>query len=451
MRQKIRSKDSLADRYVTFETIGRMNLSPKGTIFALVDCNNFYVSCERVFNPGLEGKPVIVLSNNDGCVVARSNEAKALGIKAGTPVFTIAQMIKAHDVKVFSSNYALYGDMSRRIMQTFSRFTPDIEIYSIDEAFLDLSGFKRYDLTDYGRAIRATVRQWTGVPVSVGIAKTKTLAKIANRIAKKSLKTDGVLDLTAFMYQNKALEMTAVEDVWGVGPQYAHFLTRHGIVTARQLRDADDHFIRKKTGVHGSRLLQELRGTPCYGLENIPPSRKGICVSRSFKHPITPLADLEEAVAAFTSTGAEKLRKQHSAASVLMVFVMTSRFGKEACYFNSHTTALPVPTSDTAELICHARRGLEKIYRKECGYKKAGILFKALVSDRHIQYGLFDPRNRNRSDRLMQALDHINAQMGANTVKYAAVGLDPDPGWKTVFSRRSPAYTTDWNQLPTVF
>jgi len=225
LRQKNGITVGLAGWHVTFEPIGRMNLPRKNNIFALVDCNNFYVSCERVFNPALEGKPVIVLSNNDGCVVARSNETKALGIKMGTPVFTIAHMIKTHDIKVFSSNYALYGDMSRRVMQTFSRFTPDIEIYSIDEAFLDLSGFKQYDLTDYGRTIRTTVRQWTGVPVSVGIAETKTLAKIANRIAKKSLKTGGVLNLTASIHQTRALEITAVEDVWGVGSRYAHFLT----------------------------------------------------------------------------------------------------------------------------------------------------------------------------------------------------------------------------------
>jgi len=232
--------------------------------FAIVDCNNFYVSCERVFNPRLAGKPVVVLSNNDGCVVARSNEAKALGIKMGVPVFQISSLIKTHKVQVFSSNYALYADMSQRIMNTLSRFTPDIEIYSIDEAFLDLSQFKQYDLTDYGHKIRSSIKQWTGIPVSIGIAETKTLAKIANKIAKKSVKAEGVLNLTASPYLNRALEITDVGDVWGIGHSYSSFLEKHGIHNALQLRDADDKFIKKKMGITGVRLLQELRGVSCY-------------------------------------------------------------------------------------------------------------------------------------------------------------------------------------------
>ncbi len=272
-------------------------------VFGLVDCNNFYVSCERVFNPALEGRPVIVLSNNDGCAVARSNEAKALGIKMGAPAFQLRDLIGKHQIQVFSSNYALYGDMSRRVMRSLSEFTPEIEIYSIDEAFLDLSGFRHCDLTDYGHRIRSTVKQWTGIPVSIGIAETKTLAKIANRIAKKSQRAKSVLDLTHSPFQDRALEITDVADVWGIGRRYAHFLKQNGIHTALQLRDADDTFIKHKMGVTGTRLLQELRGVSCYALEQSPPRKKGITVSRSFKHAIQSLDELKEAIATYAGRG----------------------------------------------------------------------------------------------------------------------------------------------------
>jgi DNA polymerase V len=420
-------------------------------IFALVDCNNFYVSCERVFNPSLEDKPVVVLSNNDGCVVARSNEAKALGIAMGVPVFKISELVGMHGVRVFSSNYALYGDMSRRVMQTLSRFSPDMEVYSIDEAFLDLSHLRRCDPERYGRAIRRTVGKWTGIPVSVGIGETKTLAKIANRLAKKSPKAGGVLNLTRSSHQDRALEMTAVEDVWGVGRRYAKFLQQHGIVNARLLRDAEQSFIRGRMGVSGIRLIKELKGVSCYVIETCPPPRKSIVVSRSFRHPVRELADLEQAVATFASKGAAKLRRQDCAAGALTVFVSTSRFEKRNFYFNSYTAVLPVATSDTSELIFHARESLQAVYRKGCGYKRAGILFKDLGSERMIQGDLFDARDRVRAGRLMETLDRINARMGDGTLRYAAAGLDSTAEWKTVFKQRSPAYTTDWHQLPAVF
>jgi len=306
--------------------------------FAIGDCNNFYVSCERVFNPKLAQKPVVVLSNNDGCVVARSNEAKALGIKMGVPAFKISNLIKTHKIQTFSSNYALYGDMSQRIMNTLAGFTPDIEIYSIDEAFLDLSQCKRYNLTDYGHKIRSTIKQWTGIPVSIGIAETKTLAKIANKIAKKSVKAEGVLNLTASHYQNRALEITDVEDVWGIGRSYSRFLKKYGIHNALQLRDADDNFIKKKMGITGVRLLQELRGVSCYALEHSPSPKKGITVPRTFKNSIESLDDLKEAVATYVSIGAEKLRKERSVAGVLMVFL------KASCCNQRHFTAYSLCT-----------------------------------------------------------------------------------------------------------
>ncbi|MFO7667562.1 MAG: Y-family DNA polymerase, partial [Desulfobacterales bacterium] len=336
-------------------------------VFALADCNNFYVSCERVFNPKLERKPVVVLSNNDGCVVSRSNEAKALGIKMGAPVFELSDIIKRHGVKIFSSNYALYGDMSQRVMETISGFAEDVEIYSIDEAFLDLSGFSHENLTDYGSRIRTAVKKWTGIPVSIGIAETKTLAKIANKIAKKSPETKGVLDLTISSAKEIALAATKVSDIWGIGGSYSAFIEKTGIKTALQLRDADSYLtnrIKRKMGVWGTRIIEELKGIPCYSVETCPQPKKGITVSRTFKHPIESLYELKEALATYVSTGAEKLRKENAATSSISVFLHTSRFKKEDFYYRIKTIDLPVATMDTGELIRYAGQGLEDIYRK---------------------------------------------------------------------------------------
>ena len=415
-------------------------------LFALVDCNNFYVSCERVFNPQLAGKPVIVLSNNDGCAVARSNEAKALGIKMGVPVFQIEDIIKNNDVQVYSSNYALYGDMSQRVMQALTQFTPEMEIYSIDEAFLDLANFSRVDLTKYGRNIKASVEKWTGIPVSVGIAGTKTLAKIANRLAKYSKKADGVLDLSSTKYLDKALAAVAVGDVWGVGRKYTQFLTANGINHALQLRDADDNFIKKRMGVVGLRVINELRGISCYSLAQSPPRKKSITVSRTFKKGIESLAELHEAVAAYVSSAAEKLRKEKSVAGVLVVYLLTNRF-KESHYYNSAAINLPVRSNDTAELIRHARAGLRKIYKKGYRYKKAGILLNDLGSENLVQASFFDTVDRGRSKKLMQAVDTINSARGPGVIRYGAVGLTHNQSWKTVFKQRSKSYTTHWEEL----
>ncbi len=416
------------------------------SVFALVDCNNFYVSCERVFNPKLVGKPVIVLSNNDGCAVARSNEAKALGIKMGVPVFQIKEIIKKNNVQVYSSNYALYGDMSQRVMQTLTRFTPKLEIYSIDEAFLDLSECRQLDFTEYGRDLKNTVEKWTGIPVSVGIAGTKTLAKIANRLAKKSKKANGVLDLSRAKYLDKALVAVAVADVWGIGRKYAGFLQANGIDNALQLRDADDNFIKKKMGIVGLRLISELRGISCYPLEQSPPRKKSITVSRTFKKGIESLDELLEAVAAYVSAGAEKLRKERSVAGLLMVYLMTNRF-KEDYYHNSVSFNLPVQTNDTSELIRYARQGLKEIYRKGCRYKKTGILLNDLGPETLVQANFFDTVDRSRSKKLMQAVDTINFSMGSGAIRYGALGLARNQSWKTAFNQRSRAYTTHWEQL----
>ena len=420
------------------------------SIFILVDCNNFYVSCERVFNPQLVGKPVIVLSNNDGCAVARSNEAKSLGIKMGVPVFQIKDIIKNNNVQVYSSNYTLYGDMSQRVMQTLTQFTPEMEIYSIDEAFLDLSNFRRIDLTEYGRKIKTTVEKWTGIPVSVGIAGTKTLAKIANRLAKYSKIANGVLDLSSSKYLERALEAVEVGDVWGVGRKYAKLLTANGINNALQLRDADDNFIKKKMGIVGIRLLNELRGVSCYPLEQSPPLKKSVTVSRTFKKGIEFIDELHEAVAAYVSSGADKLRKEKSVAGVLIVYVMTNRF-QENYYYNSTTVNLPVRTNDTSELIRYARDELGKIYKKGYQYKKVGILLNDLGPESLVQASFFDTVDRIRSKKLMNAVDTINSDMGSGAIQYGAVGLSHNQSWKTAFNQRSKSYTTHWDQLLEVF
>ena len=422
-------------------------------VFVLADCNNFYVFCERVFNPKLEGEPVVVLSNNDGCVVSRSNEAKALGIKMGAPIFELSGMIKRHGVKVFSSNYALYGDMSQRVMETLSGFAEDIEIYSIDEAFLDLSGFRNENLTDYGRRICSAVKQCTGIPVSIGIAETKTLAKIANKTAKKSPETKGVLALTVSSRKESALAETKVSDIWGIGSSYSGFLEKIGIKNALQLRDADSFLInriKRKMGVWGTRIIQELKGIPCYSVQTCPPPEKGITVSRTFRHPIESLSELKEALAAYVSMGAEKLRRENAATCALSVFLHTSRFKKEDFYFRIKTIDLPVATMDTGELIRYAGEGLEGIYEKGRMYKRAGVMFKDLLPDNRFQMGLFDGVNRKRSEKLMKTLDAVNLKMGSDTLAYAATGLAGTGSWQTVFEKRSPFYTTDWNQIPEV-
>ncbi|NOS82790.1 MAG: Y-family DNA polymerase [Nitrospira sp.] len=417
-------------------------------VFALVDCNNFYASCERVFHPRLAGQPIVVLSNNDGCVVARSNEAKALGIGMGVPEFQIRPLLRAHHVHVFSSNYTLYGDLSQRVMETLEQFSPDLEIYSIDEAFLSVAGFERRNLTDYGRAIRRTVKQWTGLPVSVGIAETKTLAKIANRVAKQTPDTDGVFDLLACPDRDTLLGKVAVDEVWGIGPSYARLLTQHGITTALQLRDADEHWIRRHMGIVGVRLVAELRGHSCLELEACPPPKQGITCSRSFGRSVRTLAEMEEAVSSYISRAAEKLRGEGLAATVLTVFVMTNAFTNEPRYRNSVTCSLSVGTDTTSELIRAALRGLRTIYRDGYRYKKAGVMFTALVPASQVQPDLFDQQDRPRSTRLMTALDAINDRWGAGTLQYAASGLTK--AWKTQCHRRSPAYTTNWAELPVV-
>jgi len=434
-------------------------------IFALVDCNNFYASCERVFSPKLEGRPVVVLSNNDGCVVARSNEAKALGIGMGVPAFEVEDIIRKNGVEVFSSNYALYADMSSRVMQTLSAFAPDIEIYSIDEAFLNLAGFNGLGhpcrdcaLADYGRRIRQTVKQWTGMPVTIGIARTKTLTKIANRTAKKSVKANGVLDLTDSACLNTVLAETPVEKVWTVGIRTALKLKGAGIETALGLRDADITWIKQKFGVVGARTVYELRGISCYPLvlgtpygEQNTPAKKSITVSRTFGKPVESIEELKEAIASYASRAGEKLRGQGLAAGMMTVYVTTSRFieSRRAGINSSRRVGIEfvVATSDTMELIRNACRCIDRLYRKGCAFKKCGIIFNALVPEDQIQEGLFDNVDRLKSQRLMRVIDSINTRLNS-PLQWAAEGLAQS--WKVRFKRRSNRYTTRWDELPEV-
>jgi DNA polymerase V len=408
---------------------------------ALVDCNNFYASCETEFQPKLSGLAVVVLSNNDGCVVAQSPQAKAAGIKIGEPIFKIRHLIEQQRVQVLSSNYALYGDMSQRVMITLAKFAPEIEIYSIDEAFLDLSGFEHRDLVQYGQEIRDRVKQWTGISVSIGIAPTKTLAKVANRVAKKS--GSGVCQL-AQLNVDTVLAALAIEDVWGVGRRYAKSLRSHGITTALQLRNADLAWAKQQYSVVVQRIILELRGHSCIPLELAHPSRQSITVSRSFGRPVTELCELKEAIATHLSSAAQKLRLYRLTANVLQIFAHTSRF-RDNYHSNSVTISLPVATQDTRKLLSFAMHGSEAIYRPGHAFSKAGVLLLELQPETLVQGHLFEQRDTERSKLLMQTLDNLNRQFGARTVQYASAGLQKSWGMRQ--ERRSNRWTTVWGEL----
>ncbi len=419
-------------------------------VYALVDCNNFYVSCERVFNPSLEKKPVVVLSNNDGCVIARSQEAKKLGIRMGAPAFLFEDLLKKHGVRMCSSNYPLYGDLSHRVMDTLRRFVPEMEVYSIDEAFLRLTGIAGVELTDYVRGVQAGVKRWTGIPVSIGVGPSKTLAKLSNKIAKRDEGYGGVFNIREHPFAGELLETVKVEDVWGIGRRYAALLNRNGITTARQLRDAPDRWVKKHLTVVGLRLVWELRGTACIPLEEQPPPKKAVACTRSFGRQVESAEEMREAVAFFTTRTAEKIRAQGSAASCLQVFIATDRFRADLPqYSNSVTAKLPSATAYTPELIRHAHRCLDAIYRPEYRYKQAGVILSGIVAAGDLQRGLFDPPGRERRDRaLMDTVDRINRAMGRDTVRCGAEGLQKP--WRMRQRKLSPRYTTRWSDIPTV-
>jgi DNA polymerase V len=417
-------------------------------MFALVDCNNFYASCERVFNPGLNGKPVIVLSNNDGCVIARSGEAKQLGVKMGEPAFQIGGFLEKNGVAVFSSNYQLYGDMSGRVMTTLGRFTPEMEIYSIDEAFLNLTGLPR-PLDEYGREIRKTVLTHTGIPVSVGIGPTKVLAKTANHYAKKNPANQGFLVLDTPEKIEEYLKRFDVDEVWGIGRQYANLLKKNRVKTAWDLRQMSDGWVRKHLTVVGLRVKKELEGISCLPLELLTPAKKAICTSRSFGEFQTELDPIKEAVATFASRCAYKLRKGKLCARVIMVFIHTNGFNpNEPQYAQNFVYTLPVATNSSLELIKYALFALQFIYERGYRYKKAGVIVSDIVPADRVQGSLFDELDRQKHAGIMEAMDRINAKYGQGTLKTAVQGSGNR--WKLRQKKRSPCYTTRWNDIITV-
>ncbi|MGI4886462.1 MAG: Y-family DNA polymerase [Janthinobacterium lividum] len=433
-------------------------------MFGLVDCNNFYASCERVFRPELEGRPVVVLSNNDGCVIARSQEAKALGLQMGAPYFQVRELVARHGVVVCSSNYELYGDMSRRVMWYLQQVAPAVEIYSIDEAFLDLHGLQRQyrgdrlqnvDLAGWAGGVREAVRQRTGIPVGVGVAPTKTLAKLANRLAKADqLATGGpgVVVLDDEAQRREALARVAVADVWGVGHRSAAKLQAVGIRTAAQLAGVGDAWARKHLGgVVGARLLHELRGYPCAGVED--EARKSLACTRSFGQALTQLEDVAGAVATHAARAGEKLRAQGLAARLLTVFIETSKYaGPPPPYSFSAQLTLPTATDDTLTLASWARRGLARIWRPGQRYVKAGLVLDGLeragASQQASLFAAAEARSPARA-KLMGALDALNAKYGAGAVRVgAAVGPAGQPApWGMRREAKSPAFTTDWGEL----
>jgi len=418
--------------------------------YALIDCNNFYASCERAFRPELAERPVVVLSNNDGCVIARSGEAKALGIAMGTPYFKCRRMLERNGVAVFSSNYALYGDMSARVMRILSRFCPEVEVYSIDEAFCDLSGVPG-GATAYARRLRATVLAWTGIPVSVGIARTKTLAKLANRFAKKQARSRGVFDLDASPAPDRVLGWTDIGDVWGIGPRHAKRLRAMGVDNALKFRDLKRDWVQKKMTVSGLHTLLELRGFPCHDFHPGQADKKTIVSSRSFGHPVTRLDHMLEAASQYTTRAAEKLRRQKSVASNILVSLQTNSFRLgQPQYSNTLSMPLAVATAHTPTLIRAARAGMERIFRDGYEYKKCSVMLSGLEPERGRWLNLLalPPAHRPHDGPLMRAVDDVNTRWGRDTVSFAASGIKQK--WRMKREMRSPRYTTVWEEILTV-
>jgi DNA polymerase V len=417
-------------------------------IFALVDCNNFYASCERLFQPSLEGRPVIVLSNNDGCVIARSEEAKAIGIKMGIPAFMIDALINQYQVSVFSTNYSLYGDISERIMNALASMVPEMEVYSIDEAFLDLSHVPCNQLAANALGIKDAIGRAIGIPVTVGLGPTKTLAKAANYLAKARKVHQGVMVMKGSSADDAGLKSIPVQDIWGVGEQYRKFFNGMGICTARDLKYSSASRVREHLGVPGQRLILELRGQVCYQLNDNPDRKKEICTSRSFGHPIESFGELEEATTSYAAKVAMKLRKQHSLANAVLVFVMTNKYDHGPKYVNFKLLQLPAPSNNTQVMIHHARLALKALFRTGYRYKKSGVIGTDLVPDNGKQMALWNGCEQEGSSVLNGVIDQINWKCGGDMVKYAVQGTGKS--WKMKQHNLSPHYTTRWEDLLTI-
>ena len=410
-------------------------------MFGLVDCNNFYASCERVFNPYWNNRPVIVLSNNDGCVIARSNEAKKLGIEMGVPAYQVKTEIKQHGIGVFSSNYSLYGDMSNRVMSTLSSFVENMEVYSIDESFLDFSGFERFDLKKYGEKIVKTTTKGTGIPVSLGIAPTKTLSKVANKFAKKFPAYKGTCIIDSEEKRIKALQLTEISDVWGIGRRRAKLLSKYNVKTAFDFTQLPVGWVRQKMTVTGEQLWKELNGISCIDMEFAPPAKKTICTSRAFGQTIADLEGLKESVSTYAAICAEKLRKQKSCALSLMVFIHTNNFREDLPqYLQNCVIELPVATNSTLEIVKYALIALKRIYKKGYQLKKAGVTITEIIPDAAIQTNIFDNVDREKHARLMSVVDQLNDGFKKNNLRLAV--QEGSRRWRLKQEKLSPCYTT---------
>lgn len=416
-------------------------------MLALADCNNFYASCERVFQPKLEGKPILVLSNNDGCVIARSNQAKALGIKMGVPVFQLKKLIEQYDIQLFSSNFTLYGDLSKRVMSTIQQEVKAMEVYSIDEAFMDFSG--EGSPLEKGIALKQKVKQYTGIPISIGIAPTKTLCKVAGLIAKKYT-SSGVFILQEPALIDRALKWLPVEDLWGVGRRHGRMLKNMGINSAYDLCRADDSWIKRRLSVVGLRMVKELKGTPCFPIEQNASRKKNICTSRSFSKSITTIDELKEAVSNYASNCAYKLRKQKSCTTRVSVFIHTNPFKPSDKQYKGVTSiTLDTPTNDSMEVVRLAIQALNKIYRPNYRYKKAGVIIGDIVPQKQQQLSLFDHVDRKKQQAIMTALDSINDRVGREKVRLAIQGSQRK--WRMKQEQLSPCYSTRIEDALTVF
>lgn len=410
-------------------------------MIALVDCNKFYASCERVFRPDLNGKPVVVLSNNDGCLITLSKEAKSLGFKMGDAFFKCRQQLIENNVTVFSSNYALYGDLSNRVMTILHNFSPDIEVYSIDEAFLNLTGFN--NLTEYGRTIKNTVEKWTGIPVCVGIAPTKTLAKLSNHIAKKSPSLNGIF----VMDEPKAELLSKIEvgDIWGIGRQLSKRLVNLNIHNAKQLAEQDPRYMRQNFNVVVERTVRELQGFPCIPFDEAPPHPQHIMVSRGFKRKVTSGKELSQAVGLYATRAAEKARKKEVYASAITVFIRTSPFSDGPKYHNSFTISFDEARNDTAALVKASNGALKAIFKAGFEYQKAGVMLTGLVYAPEREPSFFGGSQSKRTDKLMQVMDEINLIHGRDKLRIASSGFDRP--WFMAREKLSPKYTTSWSEL----
>ena len=413
--------------------------------YGLCDCNNFYASCERVFNPSLVGRPVVVLSNNDGCVIARSNEAKKLGIKMGDPYFQLRELIAGNDVSVFSSNFVLYGDMSARVMSLLRKFVPATEVYSIDEAFLDFSGVEPQRLRALGLEIARTVRRHTGIPVSIGIAPTKTLAKIASKLCKQYPKLAGCCFMHRPQDIEKVLRRYPIGDVWGVGRRYEKMLLGMGVQTAWDFTQLPPEWVRKRMSVVGLRMWKELRGEPCIGFEQMPAAKKQIATTRSFDHDLYDLEPIHQRIAQYAASCAEKLRAQGSLCGEIVVFILTNRHKENLPqYYESRLVKLSVPTDSTLELTTTAVGMLRQIFIPGYAYKRAGVILSDIRSKTGTQRDLFDTADREKHDRLMAAVDALNSAYGRHKIVTAAEGFEP---FKMNREHLSQRFTTDWDHI----